>query len=58
MQLADLQADPGERTNLAAAEPESTAEPRATAEGWREGIERHLAAEWAPRMVGPVSYAH
>jgi arylsulfatase A-like enzyme len=56
--LADLETDPGERTNLAATEPGLVRELEAKAEAWRRGIEARWAREWAPRMAGPTSYVY
>ena len=50
--LANLDADMGERTNLAAEQPELVAELRAAVEMWRAGIEARWAEEYAPRMNG------
>ena len=45
--LSNLDADPGESTNLADDEPEVTAELKRLAEEWREGIERRWATEYS-----------
>ena len=50
--LADLETDPGERTNLATAQPERAAALRAAAEAWRAGIEARWQREWLPRVNG------
>jgi arylsulfatase A-like enzyme len=50
--LADLEADPGERRNLAPSEPERVAALRAAAERWRAGIEERWQREWLPKVTG------
>jgi hypothetical protein len=42
----------GERTNLAAQQPDLVAELRAAAEQWRAGIETRWAEEWQPKLAG------
>jgi arylsulfatase A-like enzyme len=46
--LALVTEDPGERRNLAGAEPALAAEMREAAEAWRARIERRWAGEWEP----------
>lgn len=48
--LSDLEADPGETTNLAAQRPEIAAELQTAAEQWRAGIEKH----WTDHFSGAV----
>ncbi|HEX2323940.1 MAG TPA: sulfatase-like hydrolase/transferase [Chloroflexota bacterium] len=55
--LADLDADMGERRNLAGEQPERAAALRAAAEEWRAGIEERWQREWLPRVDDP-SAAH
>jgi arylsulfatase A-like enzyme len=45
--LSDLEADPGETTNLAATQPQIAAKLQAAAEQWRVGIEQHWADHFA-----------
>ncbi len=54
--LADLEADVGERTNLAAAQPELTAELTDAAEAWRAAMERRWETEWQPRANGTTTH--
>ncbi len=51
--LADLDADMGERRNLAGEQPERVATLRAAAEEWRAGIEERWEREWLPRVADP-----
>jgi len=55
--LADLDADMGERHNLAGAYPEVAAELRSAAEAWREAIEERWQGYWLPRMQGTTALA-
>ncbi|OLT01243.1 hypothetical protein BJF90_32605 [Pseudonocardia sp. CNS-004] len=48
--LSDLDADVGERTNIADRHPELVAELRRRAEEWRAGIEDRWASHWLPRI--------
>lgn len=50
--LADLEADPGERSNLRGQHSDLTAELTALARSWRAGIERRWEREWRPRTAG------
>jgi arylsulfatase A-like enzyme len=54
--LSDLEADPGETTNLATEEPQIARELQAVAEQWRAGIEQHwnyhFAADAPKRLTG------
>lgn len=49
--LADLEADPGERMNLADEHPRMAAQLRSAAERWRAGIERQWAEHWQPLLA-------
>ncbi len=53
--LANLDADPGERHNLAAAQPDLTAELRRLALDWRDGIEQRWQRQWQARPQGLTS---
>jgi len=52
--LANLEDDPGERTNLAERLPELAAELRQQALQWREGVEAHWRSTWQP-MARPAT---
>jgi arylsulfatase A-like enzyme len=54
--LANLDADPGERTNLAESHPELRDELRAAAEAWRQGIEERWQTYWLPRLTGTATH--
>ncbi|MFH1566726.1 MAG: sulfatase-like hydrolase/transferase, partial [Gemmatimonadota bacterium] len=54
--LADLSADPGERTNLAGREPALTAELTAKVEAWYAGIEARWQREFSPGTQGTVTH--
>ncbi len=48
--LADLAADPGERTNLADQQPHLAEQLRTAAEQWRGGIEARWTEHWQPLL--------
>ena len=54
--LANLAEDMGERYNLAAEEPELTAQLCAKAEAWRAGIEARWQNQWLPRLNGTTTH--
>jgi arylsulfatase A-like enzyme len=54
--LADLDADPGERTNLKDRQPDLVADLRRLAEEWRAGLETRWGSEWQPRATGATTY--
>lgn len=54
--LADLEADMGERNNLAGKHPELTAELKNAAESWRAGIEERWDQEYAGLGQGVTTY--
>lgn len=54
--LANLDDDPGERTNLAAIHPELCAELKAAALTWRQGIEERWQTHWLPLSTGTVTH--
>jgi arylsulfatase A-like enzyme len=54
--LADLDADMGERVNLAAKQPEITRELTAAATAWRARIEERWENQWAPRLRGTTTH--
>lgn len=53
--LADLKADPGERTNLRNAFPDVTQEMKTAAEAWRAGIEKHWEENFAEASKNTTS---
>jgi len=55
--LANLDSDPGERTNLAARYPELCDELTAAAQAWRQAIEARWQTHWLPRATGSVTHA-
>lgn len=55
--LSDVEADIGERKNLAAEHPQMVTDMRAAADRWRAGIEQRWEREHASRMVGENAFA-
>ncbi|MGE3270662.1 MAG: sulfatase-like hydrolase/transferase [Chloroflexota bacterium] len=55
--LSNIEADLGERTNLAGEQPALVADMQAAAERWRAGIEDRWTREHAARMVGENAFA-
>lgn len=53
--LADLKADPGERTNLRNAFPDVTQQMKTAAEAWRAGIEKHWEENFAEASKNTTS---
>ncbi|MCZ7646778.1 MAG: sulfatase-like hydrolase/transferase [Planctomycetota bacterium] len=54
--LANLDADPGERTNLAATQPGVVKELKASAEAWRAKLEARWEREFAPQPHGTTTH--
>jgi len=54
--LANLDDDPGERTNLAAVHPELCDQLKAAALSWRQAIEQRWQSHWLPRSTGTVTH--
>jgi arylsulfatase A-like enzyme len=54
--LADLSTDPGERTNLAASEPEIASQLREAAIAWRARLEARWASDYDPDAQGTVTH--
>jgi hypothetical protein len=56
--LADLDADPGERTNLADAHPDVVEELTADAEAWRASIEAYWTEHHASARAATAFLPH
>lgn len=54
--LANLEEDMSERQNLIDAYPDLTAELKAEAEAWRDGIETRWETEWKPWINGTTGF--
>jgi len=54
--LADLEADPGEQTNLKDKHPDLAKELQEAAESWRAGIEKRWKTEWEPAANGTTTH--
>lgn len=54
--LANLHEDMGERENLIDVYPELTAELKAEAEAWRDGIDARWQTEWKPIINGTTGF--
>ena len=54
--LANLEEDLGERENLINVYPDLTAELKAEAEAWRDGVEGRWETEWKPIINGTTGF--